>query len=345
MNVCAPASLGFRGLPWPKRICRRLALGLALAMTPLGRAADAVAFDIPAGTAESALKAFSVQSGQQVLAPADLLVDVRTAEVHGTFTPLAALERMLDTTTLAAVESNGAFAIVLRAAQATRPARVLNAAAVIAIGLATDEAQARRFETLADTIRDALARRGLPVASIAVVPKSAGERVRRETLLAALQSVKPGVDETWLVLIGQIAAGREGRMMFQVSGPRWSADDFAAAVKALPGKKQVVLATTGAGAFLPPLLACDDVEAVAATTGSGEVSEPRFPMLWAAALRARPGAPFRALAVDAARQVQAFYREHHLGETEHAQLIDRARGEILTAPFSAEIPAPGVPPP
>jgi hypothetical protein len=313
---------------------RWLTCAAALVIAVCARAETDIAFDISAGSAEAALKTFSAQSDQQVIAPAELLAGVRTAAVRGNFTPAHALEQMFVGTALAAVASNGAFAIVPRTAPKPPRAPALNAAAVIAIGLAVDDKQSARFQRLAAALRDALAQHGIPESSIALVPETAGERVRRDAVLAALRAVKPGVDETWLVLIGQIAAGRDGAPMFQVSGPRLAADDFAAAVKTLPGRKFVLLATTSAGAFLPPLLALPDVEAVAATAESGETSEPRFPAAWAEVLSAQPTASFRRVAIEAASRVEAFYRGHQLGQGEHAQLIDRAQEKILSAPFS-----------
>jgi hypothetical protein len=301
------------------------------------------AFNVAAGNAETALKQFSAQSGQQVLVPSELVAGIRTSEVHGELTSRAALDRMFSGTrvVVAADETSGVFAIVRRSAK-LRAGPPLNAAAIIVVGLATDEAQEQRFKNEADAARAGLAARGIPSGAITVVTTDQGTLVRREAILSAMRAVKPTLDETWLVLLGNVAPGRDGAPMFQVSGPRLSADDLAAAVGALPGKKFVVLATTRSGALLPALLPIPNVEAVAATASAGEINEPRFARMWAEALAENPEASFLALATDATGRVGDFYRENQLGQGEHAQLIDRAANQIVEVP-EREPPAPSTP--
>lgn len=316
------------------------AVATALLCLGLARAEEATvqAFDLPADDAANALRKFSAQSGRPVIAPSELVNHVRSAEVRGELTAQAALDRMLSGTALVAVAdpASGSFAIIRRPVKSSRRVPVLNAAAVVVIGLAVDEDQSRRQHHDAEAARAALAERGIPAVSITVLPANRGPSPNREAILAALRGVKPSVDETWLVVLGQAAPGRNGALMFQVSGPRLSATDLAAAIAALPGKKFVVFGMAKSGGFLTPLLALPDVEAVSATTESGEINEPRFAGMWSAALAAKPDASFRELAADAAERVESFYRDNGLGQGEHAQLIDRASRKILDAPFSAE---------
>ena len=203
--------------------------------------------------------------------------------------------------------------------------------AIVVVGLAAGETQAARLQAHAATLREGFRARGLTGDAITVLGGS-GERVRRETILAALKSPAAG-DETWLVLLGS-ASDRGGEPNFQVSGPRLKATELAAAVKAMPGRKRVVVATTASGGFLPPLLALPEVEAVAATADSGEVNEPRFAGAWAEALVASPQATFTELAAAAAARVEAIYQADSLAQGEHARLIDRAAGKIIEAPFA-----------
>ena len=224
--------------------------------------------------------------------------------------------------------------------------------AVIVVGLAASDAQAARLQRHAHALREGFVSRGVLADAITVLGAN-GERVRRDAVLAALQppviprasAAADNADaETWIVLLGtastRAAAGGAGREpSFQISGPRLTATDLAAAVKALPGRRFVVVATSASGGFLPPLLALPGVEAVAATADSGEVNEPRFAEAWAEALLANPRATFAELATAAAARVAAFYETASLAQGEHARLIDRAGNRILEAPFSSVPPA------
>src|SRR5687767_6649329 len=60
-------------------------------------------FDLPADTAENALKRLSTQSGVSVLFATEMTADTRTREVRGEFTPLEAANSMLAGTNLVAV--------------------------------------------------------------------------------------------------------------------------------------------------------------------------------------------------------------------------------------------------
>ncbi len=77
-------------------------------------------FKISSSGAEAALKAFSEQSGRQVIAPTDLVKGVRTQAVQGEFTPREALDRLLLKSGLTAHfdDASGAFAIVREEARA-----------------------------------------------------------------------------------------------------------------------------------------------------------------------------------------------------------------------------------
>lgn len=330
-------------LPGQTRCLGRLSLaflaGLSLLAPVCAEEATLHPFNIASSDAETALKLFFTQSGQQVLVPAELIAGIHTQEVRGDFTPRSALDRMFAGTRLAAVadDRSGAFAIVKRAPK-PRTGPPLNAAAIVVTGLTTDEEQARRFQRDARSVRDGLVARGIPADAVMLVPADQGTVVRRDTILAAMRAVKPTLDETWLILLGNAAPGRDDMPMFQVSGPRLSADDLATAVRALPGKKFVVLAMPRSGAFLPALLPLNKVEAVAATAGVGEINEPRFARLWIAALAESPEAAFRDLAIDAAGRVGKYYRDHQLGQGEHAQIIDHAAGKVVDVP-EPEVPA------
>jgi hypothetical protein len=71
------------------------------------------AFDLPADTADAALRKFSQQAGQQILFPSAIVEGVRTNAVKGDFTPLEAANRLLAGTTLFVVadEKTGVLSV------------------------------------------------------------------------------------------------------------------------------------------------------------------------------------------------------------------------------------------
>lgn len=75
-------------------------LGIAL-LLPLA-AAEKLPFDIPAGTAELTIKAFIVQSGAEVVYPAEIARGVKTLAVKGDWTPAEAILQLLQGTNLSA---------------------------------------------------------------------------------------------------------------------------------------------------------------------------------------------------------------------------------------------------
>ncbi len=80
-------------------------------------------FDVPADSAEKALKLFSEQAGRALLVSTEVVRGVRTNPIKGELTPRAALEQMLAGTGLVAVqdESNGAFVVKKEAADPNAP--------------------------------------------------------------------------------------------------------------------------------------------------------------------------------------------------------------------------------
>jgi len=214
--------------------------------------------------------------------------------------------------------------------------------ALIVIGLTVDAEHATRLREQAEAARQGFLLRGFAAANIQLLAPADGAPVKRDAILAAFKTtsaVAASDDETWILLLGHSAAGRDGLPAFQVSGPRLSANDLAGAVGALPGKKFVVVATAKSGGFLPPLLALPGVAAVAATAESGEINEPRLAETWVVVLRGRPWADFRELATEAATRVAASYERESLAPGEHAQIIDRPAGEIVAVPVTPPNPA------
>jgi iron complex outermembrane recepter protein len=102
----------------------------------LANGAWAESFDIPAGGLEEALNSYSVQTGQQLLYPNDLVRGVRTKGAAGEMTANLALSRILNGTGLSTRHEASALIIVRDAPQAAQarideatPVRVAAAAA------------------------------------------------------------------------------------------------------------------------------------------------------------------------------------------------------------------------
>jgi len=87
-------------------------LAAPLASSAAGAAAKK-AFDIPAGDVVLALKAFSAQSGAQVIYPEEQIEGAKTNALKGAFTPVDAIDRLLAGTKLKAAydQGSGSFAV------------------------------------------------------------------------------------------------------------------------------------------------------------------------------------------------------------------------------------------
>jgi hypothetical protein len=98
---------------------RRLFFGVCL-LCLLGASAGFPAeaartyFNLPADTAERALKRLAEQSGREVLFPADAVEGVRTRVVKGEMTPDAALAAMLAGTVLVGVQDDKTGSLTVR---------------------------------------------------------------------------------------------------------------------------------------------------------------------------------------------------------------------------------------
>lgn len=103
--------------PRLRRFLRGLAAFSVLALLAVSSAAQNEAtrtFNVPAGDATTALKAFSQQAGVEVLFPTDGVQGVRTNAVTGDMTPREALDRMVAGTDLRVVQDASTGALGLR---------------------------------------------------------------------------------------------------------------------------------------------------------------------------------------------------------------------------------------
>jgi len=115
-------------IPWlvSRAVASLRALVLAAWLATAAQAAESgqKSFHLPHGDAETTLKQFVEQSGEQVIYFVDKVRGVQTRPVQGKFNPFTALEFMLQDTPLRAVqdEKTGALSVVARAPQKSRPA-------------------------------------------------------------------------------------------------------------------------------------------------------------------------------------------------------------------------------
>lgn len=87
---------------------------VALSLAAPAQTTATKSFNVPAELAPAAIKAFSAQSGVEVLMPTDAVQGIRTNAVSGTMTPRAALEQMTAGTGLVVVQDEKTGALGLR---------------------------------------------------------------------------------------------------------------------------------------------------------------------------------------------------------------------------------------
>ncbi|HEX2855454.1 MAG TPA: TonB-dependent receptor plug domain-containing protein [Opitutaceae bacterium] len=114
-----------------KRACTLFAAALILASTALAQPADAPKkkFNIPAGNADTTLKLFSEQSGEQIVYPVDKLHAIETKAVSGDLTGRDALVRMLADSGFVVVQDEKTGALAVRPVPVARVAEASNRAA------------------------------------------------------------------------------------------------------------------------------------------------------------------------------------------------------------------------
>lgn len=99
--------------PWKVAVAFGLSVTAASSATPPHAQTVRYRFELRSGPAEVALRAFTVQSGCQIIFPSAHVKGVRTKAVQGEFTARANLERMLTGTPLSLTidEKSGTIAI------------------------------------------------------------------------------------------------------------------------------------------------------------------------------------------------------------------------------------------
>ncbi|MGH7945007.1 MAG: STN domain-containing protein, partial [Opitutaceae bacterium] len=95
---------------------RVIAMGAFALFASVGAMAELTTktFNVPAGDAETTLRAFSKQAGVQIVFDVDRVSGVRTAAVQGDLSPRAALDRMFAGTRLVAAQDEKTGALTVR---------------------------------------------------------------------------------------------------------------------------------------------------------------------------------------------------------------------------------------
>ncbi len=207
-----------------------------------------------------------------------------------------------------------------------------NPGALIVVGLAGNESDAQSLTAMAADTRQALVARGIPDASIHTL-----EGARKPDIIAAFERASTEVTEDfWLVFFGHSSTGREAMPQFQVPGPRLTAEEISQHLTSIQARKWVFIGTSRSGEFLP-FLEQPGVTALAATSGTGEIQQPRFPAHWTECFLQNPKAAFEEIATCADELVTSAYTSSSLARSEHPRLLNGNTGEILRAPFSESI--------
>ncbi|PTX97674.1 TonB-dependent receptor [Opitutus sp. ER46] len=101
---------------WGRRVGFAL-LGWLMLATAFAADTTPRSFDLPAGEATEMLKRYAAQAEREILFPAESMAGIQTQAVHGTFTPRAALDRMLVGTGLVVVEHRRTGALLVHRAR------------------------------------------------------------------------------------------------------------------------------------------------------------------------------------------------------------------------------------
>jgi outer membrane receptor protein involved in Fe transport len=108
-----------RGL---RACCAWFGLGVAAIAATADPRAESFSFDLPAGKAERTLKQLAEQTGVEVVFSTTLAAGVQTRAVRGTYTAIAAAQRMLDGTSLHANRDGSVGAIIVSRREPPRAA-------------------------------------------------------------------------------------------------------------------------------------------------------------------------------------------------------------------------------
>lgn len=224
---------------------------------------------------------------------------------------------------------------------------------LVVAGVGGEEAYTGRFHLWSTRVVDAAVAAGLPPENVVYLgereeldperinARSTGENVLAE--IAALADRSSPGDDVWIVLFGH-GSGAAGPPRFNLPGRDLVAEEYAAALEQLAGRRVVfVNASSASGGFIGPLSQEGRV-VITATKSGGQSNESLFGGYLAEAFDGAAGdanKDGRTSALEAfvfaQREIERYYRQNGLLRTENALLDDD--GDGLGSPEPAGVEA------
>ncbi|MSR36101.1 MAG: hypothetical protein EXR95_05575 [Gemmatimonadetes bacterium] len=245
--------------------------------------------------------------------------------------------------------SSALAAAVVAGAFGARPAAAQDTHLLLVVGLAGDSAYAARFRGWASTVHDAaVGRLGVSEANVVWLgddPAAPAGRIKDKATVAALRSAVAQIaqragpeDRVLVVLIGH-GTEREGKPLFNLTGPDLTPADLGLTLDQLAPRRVAVVNTASASGGFVGGLAAPGRTVITATRSGRENNETWFAGFFADAL-AQEGSDldkdgrislFEAFEY-ARREVNRYFEEKKILVTEHALLDGNGDGEGTMAP-------------
>ena len=224
---------------------------------------------------------------------------------------------------------------------------------LVVAGVGGEEAYTERFHLWSTRVADAAVAAGLRPENVVYLgerkdidPERIGARATGENVLAEIAALAersiPG-DDVWIVLFGH-GSGAAGPPRFNLPGRDLVAEEYAAALEQLAGRRVVFInASSASGGFVGPLSKEGRV-VITATKSGGQSNESLFGGFLAEAFDGAAGdanKDGRTSALEAfefaQREIERYYRQTGLLRTENALLDDD--GDGLGSPEPAGLEA------
>jgi hypothetical protein len=232
-----------------------------------------------------------------------------------------------------------------------RPAAAQETHVLLVVGLPGDSTYAARFKGWAETIYEsAVNRLGVKPANVVWLDDAPGPRVKDKATLAALRTTVSAMaptlgpdDQLLVVLIGH-GTERDGKSLFNLTGPDLTPEDLARMLEPLAPRRVAVVNTASAsGGFIEGLKGPGRL-VVTATRSGAENTETWVANYFAEALSKDAAdldkdgrvSLFEAFEY-ATREVKRYYDGKKILTTEHAQLDGDGNGIAVMDPTPEEV--------